>query len=1142
MMHFSKTAFISVCFLAAPVSIWAQTARASISGTVYDSSGAVVPAATLTATDTERNISDTRKANGAGRYLFSDLTPGNYTLEAGAAGFKKYRTTNIVLEVGQRLELSPTLQVGATNEEVTVSANAVGLETATATVSGVVDSKQVSDLPLNARDFYSLLQLVPNVRAGVPGVSAASVPSINGGRTWGVEVAADGSPATAIGVNPAPGARSPAYDVALDNVKEFRVLTNTLPAEYGNTYGGHVSVVTKSGTNEFHGSLFEYLRNSAMDATNFFSNRAGLPLGSFKRHQFGATLGGPVIRNKTFFFFYYDGLRASTAVNSVQSVATLPQRHGDFSQTFNAQGRLITMYDPTTTQINAAGTASVRSPFPGNVIPQSRFDSVAAKLVSLLPEPNAAGNAFTQANNLVTASANTSHSNKFDGRIDHRLNDAHSLFLRVSYAKNTNTTGTPLGALDNNVPRIQPNWNGVLDYTFVKSSTTVINLHYAHNRVTPINAPSGSKVPDYTALGFSQGFASAIAQTFQYMPQIAIASMTGWGPNNSAVSVGINQQFAGSLSKVIAKHTLKFGADVRTVENVYYPANAPQFSFATNYTQGPNPQLATATAGYGFASFLPGAGSGNLSKTPNLDVLGPIAAGYFQDDWKVSRKLTLNLGLRYDLFFPRTEADNQLNYFDREVVSPLAAQTGLDLHGGLVYVGQNGSSGRQVPLDCNNFSPRIGLAYSLNQATVLRGGFAIMYPTQGYGVVNSNAGFQGFDSASSWVAATNGLSPTTSLASAFATGLEPPIKAANGLLTNIGQTVRTIMRPDGAVSTYTEQWNISVQRTLARNTRLEVSYLGNRGLHLLASNFQFNTLTTQQMALGSQLTALVTNPFYGIIQSGGLSGLTTSAAQLMRPFPQFTTVNSIYEPIAQSTYHALGIHLQSRLKKAYVLSVAYTNSKNIDNSSEHWGTNAVEQDPRNLRADRSISSQDISQNFVASAIAPVPIGKGRALLSGASGITQAMLGGWQMNAILTLQTGIPIGLTCQQNTSSSQGGGMRPNSTGQSAALTGRVEDRLDRYFDTSQFVQPPYYTFGNVSRTLPDVRSPGVRNLDISVFKNFMLTERTRLQFRAEAFNLANHPLFGIPGAVFGSPTFGQITTQANSPRQLQMALRLDF
>jgi hypothetical protein len=427
-MPFKSLTAAALLFLLGTLPARAQVARASLSGTVYDSSGAVVPAATVTVIDREHNTRSARSTNEAGRFLFSDLNPGHFDLEAAKSGFKKSRTAGIVLEVSEKLELNPKLELGQTSESVTVTAAAVELERASGTVSGVVGDKEVSDLPLNARDFYSLLQLVPNVRAGVPGVSSAEVPSINGGRTWGVEAGVDGSPATAIGVNPAPGARSPAYNVGLDNVKEFRVLTNTLPAEYGNTYGGYISVVTKSGANEFHGSLFEYLRNSVMDANNFFNNRAGLPLGSFKRHQFGGTLGGPVVKNKTFFFVYYDGLRSSSGTNNTLTIPSLAERQGDFSRTFNAAGQQIVIYDPQTTQINAAGTASTRTPFPGNSIPQSRFDPVAVKLLTFLPQPNAPGNALTHANNLVSASANTENTDKYDFRVDHRFNDAHSVF------------------------------------------------------------------------------------------------------------------------------------------------------------------------------------------------------------------------------------------------------------------------------------------------------------------------------------------------------------------------------------------------------------------------------------------------------------------------------------------------------------------------------------------------------------------------------------------------------------------------------------------------------------------------------------------------------------------------------------------
>jgi hypothetical protein len=1134
---------IALLVLCACVPANAQSVRATLSGTVFDSSGAAIPAARVTVLNTERNTPETRVANEVGRYLFPDLVPGHYEIESSAPGFKSRRVTGIAIEVGQQLEMNHSLEVGQTGDSVTVSASAVELETTNATVSGVVGTEQVADLPLNARDFYSLLQLVPNVRAGVPGVSSSQVPSINGGRGWGVEAAVDGAPATALGANPAPGAASPAYNTGLDNIAQFRVLTNTLSAEYGNSFGGYISVATKAGANSLHGSLFEYLRNSAMDSNNFFSNRAGFPLGSFRRHQFGGTIGGPVVRNRTFFFFYYDGLRASTAVSTVVSVPTLIQRKGDFSQTYNSLRQLITIYDPQSTVTNAAGTASTRTPFAGNVIPTGRFDSVSTRMLALLPSPNTAGNAVTGANNLLSADSNRSVQNKYDVRIDHRFNDAHSFFARGSYTRINSHIAAPLGPLDNNVGRDQPVWNGAFDYTWVKSSTAVVNVRYSFNRVEAINNPSGVPVEDYTTLGFSSGFARAIGPIYHYMPQMNIASMTTWGPANSSIVTPVNQQIAGSLTKVRGRHSFKFGADWRLLGASIAPAGAPQFSFGTSYTQGPNPSLASAAAGYGFASFLIGAGSGTITANPPVQVTAPMVAAYTQDDWKISRRLTLNLGIRYDLYFPRREAENRLNFFDATMVHPLTKPSGFDVRGGLQFVNQNGNGRTQVGNDFNNFSPRIGLAYSVDDRTVVRTGFAIMYAPPNYSINVSNAGVQGFEALSQWVSDANSLRASSTLATAFQTGLQTPTSGALGAMTNVGAAISTSSPQYSGVSTYSAQWNFSVQRTLVRNTILEVSYLGNRGIHLpIYPGLQINTLGPEQMARGTELTRLVPNPFYGLITSGNLSGATTSVSQLLRPFPQYTGVNILFDPGADSGYHALGVRVQSRLRRDYILSASYTKGKQIDNSSEHWGTTAAIQNFHNLAGERSLSTQDISQTFVTSGIAPLPVGRGRALLSGASGPVQAMLGGWQLNAILTLQTGIPVSITCQNNTTGSQGGGCRPNSTGRPAKLDSRVQDRLDRYFDGSQFTQPPNYTYGNLSRALPDVRAPGLHNLDLSIFKNFRFGERVRLQFRAEAFNLANHPLFGPPGSAFGGPTFAVIATQVNTPRQMQMALRIDF
>ena len=475
--------------------------------------------------------------------------------------------------------------------------------------------------------------------------------------------------------------------------------------------------------------------------------------------------------------------------------------------------------------------------------------------------------------------------------------------------------------------------------------------------------------------------------------------------------------------------------------------------------------------------------------------------------------------------------------------NPLSDAAGMELRGGMGFVGRDGWGRTQVPFDYNNFSPRVGFAYSVTQKMVLRGGYGIMYPMQSYGtVLGAAAGVTGFGSITNWTASTDALVNTSPLRNAFDTGLLPSANGSQGLLTYVGQSIGGAIPIYGSDSAYTEQWNLNVQRTLARNTLAEVSYLGNRGLHMPIPNIQLNQLTEEQMALGDRLADSVPNPFYGIIPSGSLGGRNTTRGQLMRPFPHFTGVNQQYRPGASSTYHALGVRFQARLRAGYLVTLAYTNSKAIDDVSEHWGTTYPIQDNLNLRSNRSISTQDISQSLVMSWIVPIPVGRGKALLPNAHGLAQALLGGWQLNGIMSMRKGVPLGITCQQNTTGSQGGGCRPNSTGQSAELTGPVSERIGRYFDTSQFTQPPFYTFGNLSRALPDVRSPSQQNVDVSIFKSFRVLEKMKFTFRAEAFNVTNTPLFGLPGTAFGNPNFGIITAQINSPRQLQMALRLDF
>ncbi|HEY3453574.1 MAG TPA: TonB-dependent receptor [Bryobacteraceae bacterium] len=1129
-------------FLEAPLS--AQLGRATLSGFVSDPSGAPVANAKVRVTDVARSEVGQRTTNDAGRFVVNNLVPGTYKVDVEAPGFSSKSLTNITLSVDQQLDLEIPLTLGTTQQTLEVSAAAAPLDTENATISQVVDHSQIANLPLNGRQSLGLITLVPNVRPGPTfdptNFDGAGTFSINGGRNNSNELLLDGSPSTAAGSGPG-SAQTAAYKLGLDAVQEFRVLTNTLPPEYGNTGGGAVSVISKSGTNSFHGSAFDYLRNSALDANGFFSNRSGIPLASFKRNQFGGSFGGPVIlpklyngRNKTFFFVDYEGLRSGTGANLVRTVPTAAYREGDFSTAVDSAGRRVTIYDPQSTVQLANGKYS-RTPFLGNRIPASRFDLVSRNLLQYWPEPNQPG----VSNNFVVGTTSIYNSNQADYRLDHRINERHSFYARYSHNFNISQPALAFGFSDPAFTRHWPTRQAVGDYTWVKSNLTVINAHYGYSWLGDANSRLNDGF-DIGTLGFSPNFTKDIQHPA--LSQINITNISQIGSGIFFVSPYSIHQFAGSVSHVSGNHTIKFGADVRRYRYVGTTYNLPggSFTFGPNYTQGPDPLTATSTGGIGFASFLLGAGSGQAMIQNSRDIRALAIAGYIQDDWKVSPRLTLNFGMRYDLFPPRTEAQNQLSWFDQTAANPLSSQTGLNLHGGLQFASPDHP--RQFKTDWNNFAPRIGLAYQADSKTVIRSGFGVMYPIPNTSIT-AGAGFDGFSATSTFVSSLNGLVPTSYLSQAFSGGLVQPTGAANGLLTLVGQSIAP--KDPSNTSSYNLQWNFAIERELPGHGLVEVSYLGNHGVHLpIGSGIQMNQLTTNDLTLGSALLDRVPNPFYNVISTGILSGATTTRGQLLRPYPQFDTVTNDQPSLAQSIYHAMGIRFEKRLRTDYVVQASYTFAKLIDDSSESAGFTGTQQGPQdshNFKAERSLASQDMRHRFVASFQAPLPFGRKRAFFSSTNRFTEALIGGWQINGIFSSESGIPLGLTAQ-NTSNSLGGGERPNSTGHSALLSGPIQDRLNRFFDVSQFTQPAPFTFGNLSRTLPDVRGPRSTNLDVSLFKNFNLTEAVRMQLRGEAFNITNSPMFSLPGTVLGTANFGVITSQSNSPRQIQVALRLDF
>ena len=1134
---------LTVSFPASP-----QLTTASLEGMVRDPTGAVISGARVQVTNTATNAAIELTTDSGGRFLAPSLPPGPYEITVQAAGFKKLQRSGIVLDVNQALSLELALELGTATETVEVVAAAALLDSTTSEMGLVVDNRSIINLPLNERNSWSLVFLAPGVTGSVGDKYNNTNISINGGRPGSAGLMVDGIPSATPLSNPIGG-----FTIfpSVDSIQEFKVETTNYSAEFGRSGSGIINLIYKTGTNQLHGSAFEFLRNSKLDANNFFSNRLGVGLPSFKRNQFGGTVAGPAYmprlydgRNKTFFLFGYEGLRQSSANNLTNTVPTALQRMGDFSQTRNAAGVPVVIYDPATTL--ASGSGFMRQAFPGNIIPASRFDPVAANVMKYYPLPNAAGNPHTGANNFFVAAASPENIYNIDAKVDENLNDRSRFFIRAS--RRVDATTPPdyvrgaIGIAQGGVAITDSFTNGALDYTYNVSPTFLIDMRYGYGRSTENRAPR-SQGFDPVQLGLPAYMRDANAimfPGFQLSNYLTLGNgfSSQWGPAAyDTHSLGVNN------IKVMNRHLIKFGFDWLVMQaNVEQGLNLDGgFTFDQAFTQGPNPNQASTTAGNSLASFLLGTGNGSLILNNRFNATtSKYYAWYIADDWKVSDKLTLNIGFRYGLDQSFTERYNRMNVFDPAVTSPLAATAGLPgLKGGLEFLGVGGYGRRILPTDLNGWDPRFGFAYHLSKNTVLRGGAGIFHAPSLRDAQSANSN-TGFSSTSSFISAANGVTPTNFLQNPFPGGLLPLTGSSRGLLTGIGVPLTALIAGDYRIP-YTENWNFNVQQQLPGNVLVEAGYVGGHSLHLSYSNYNLNQLHASQ--LSNQLQQQVRNPFFGLITGGPLSTATVPYSALAAPFPQYTTIALQFPSGSSSIYQSFQLKIQKRFNSGLSFMLSYTTQKLIDDNSAIAviGANAADQDIYNRRGDRSVSANDISQIFVLSYVYELPFGKGKRFGSHWNRPVDAVLGGWQLNGIVTLQTGLPLALTTQ-NTSGSGSAVLRPNNNGQSGALSGSVEGRLNKYFNTSAFSQPAPFTFGNTGRTLPDVRAPGVRNTDFSLFKNFHLKEWLSLQFRAEAFNLLNSVQFAAPNTSLNSTQFGIISTQINSPRQVQFGVKLLF
>lgn len=1108
-LHRALSFFAIVVLFSA--SAFAQIA-ADLRGRVLDSSGAAVARAQVELTESSTNLHQTAVSSDEGDYVFTHLNPGTYRLEVSAPGFRHLSRTGVTVIVGQTVSVDLALTPGGDQQTVTVNSDAPVLQAETSNIQTNIAGKTVVAMPLNTRNFVQLSTLAPGVELP-PGTL---LPRINGGRPRTNEYLFDGISA----LQPEPG--QVAFFPILDDIQEFTVETDNVPAEFGRFNGGVVNVATRSGSNAFHGSLFEFFRNESLNARNYFaSTSARKP--EYRRNLFGATLGGPILHDRLFFFTDYQGVKQLIGVTRISTIPTLAERQGIFTG-------VSKIYDPSSTTV--VGGKYVRQEFPNDVI-NTPLDPAAKALLARFPTPT---NLTAAANNYTRTANDADHQNQFDIRIDGALGTKDRAFGRYSYYNEVEQPVTPLpdgsGLISGSVLGTGgvPGLSNVLGqqavfnetHTFSPSLLNDFRLGYTRRGNTivgtslgntasaalgipgiPTNAAFNNALPLFTFTGFQQLGPSA--STFaQYQTAV-------WQPLETVV-----------FTK--GRHAFKAGFDFRWYQlNAISPPN-PTGSFAFT-TTGTNQQGIT-NSGNSIASFLLG-----QVDTFQIDLqqnkMRPrdhIEEYFVQDDWKASDRLTLNIGARWTLHFPSTEKTNQGAVFNLQTQQ-------------LDYLGQNGYSRSARELHYTNVAPRVGFTYLVTPKTVVRSGFGIVFIDQS-GITTpfttpqfpfiQNVQQKTQDSVNAAFALSNGPSVAPI-----------PFTPDAGL----GQSVYTVNRTAG--SGYVQQWNLAVQREITSNLSAEIAYVGTHIVHVGIPDSNLNQLTASQLSQGSSLLTQVANPYYGQLpSSSSIGGKTVSEAQLLKPYPRFLNIATYRNNSGTTNYNAIEGKVEQRFSHGVSLLFAYTHSKLIDDASSVFSSTVlsspnssslVAADTFRPYLERDSSNGDMPNVTSFSGIYDLPVGRGHRFAS--SGVGDALLGGWTLNTILSLQSGMPVTVTQATNNNAFAGFALqRPNLVGKPNLPA--AQRTPAKFFNTAAFATVPQFVIGDASRN--PVRGPAYRDLDIALIKHTKLPGETDMEFRGEIFNITNTPEFSQPNGSFGSAAFGSITSTTTDPRVVQFAVRL--
>ncbi|HWB87484.1 MAG TPA: carboxypeptidase-like regulatory domain-containing protein [Bryobacteraceae bacterium] len=1128
----------SAVLLAVAFSLGAQESRATLTGTITDSSGAAVPGAKVSAINLQTGLTAKSEANGQGLYVIPYLLPGQYKLLVEQTGFKSFEQSPIELRVSDRLEVNAVIPVGQVTEKLTVTAEVPLVETETSSRGQVVDNMRVNDLPSNGRNPLQFVGLATGVQfAGSTQTYFRPFDTqldftINGGQRGVNEIQIDGVPDNAITYYTAEPQF--AYAPPTEATQEFKVQTNTYDAQYGRTSGGVINLSIKSGTNQPHGAVYEYLRRTGLTANTFANNANGQPRPNRVQDQYGFELDGPVFlpklyhgRDKTFFMVAFEKYRDVQPQPGLGSVPTPDQRNGDFSSTFQANGKPYTMYDPLTVAPNPAYDPSksvslsnlqyIRQAFPNNKIPSARFNAVALNILKDIPLPNQEGDAVTHLNNWFAGDANsaTDYYNVIT-RIDHSINDRLRIFGR--WDRNFRDGGKKNAySWDTNAKQYthsgRNNDGGMIDMVDTLNPQTILSARIGFSRYVY------SSVYNYQNLSYLGLPVTSLLQTPGKYPVVSFTNYISTSVEDNDFSPSENISAQASLVKVVGSHSIKFGGEYREVR--YADVNVQNSEGKYNFTQAwtsSNPQVTDSASGNAIASFLLGdmaSAQATINAAPYLTWKYPV--GFFQDDWKVTRRLAVNLGLRWDEEMPVQERYNRQNRgFDFTAKSPLTVP-GYNLVGGLLFAGVNGQPNGAFNPTKNAWQPRAGVAYQFfnDKPLVFRGGIGRYYlPTYEFG------GSLGFSRVTTAQTSTADYFPLATFSNPFPSGLLQPTGSSLGLATGLGDTI-SFNDPTRRVP-YVWQFSGGLQYEVMRGLLVEASYVGSRTSDLQVSK-NINALSPDQLALGTAyLSTAVANPFYGILPTNVPQGAapTIQRRNLLTPFPQFTSITEGAQSLGRNWYNSLQVRVEKRMSHGLSVMVSYTLSKTIEQLAF---LNA-----QDARPSREIGTYDVPQRLVISGIYQFPVGPHQKWLN--HGLASHIIGGWSVDWNMIAQAGIPISFPSGYYIN-----GDPKLSSGQS----------LNHWFNTSSSIwvlQPPD-TLRTTKLRSPTIRQYSAPQYDATVIRNFRIREGHELQFKVSAFNITNTPIFGAPNNSPTSSLFGVVpVTQINLPRDVELGFRYRF